>query len=99
MKKTMFTALGASALLLTGLAFLGLSIPGFLLALILLYVGGVVLRLPVGGVISSEFANPPMSAAKALDYFNYLWPPALILALAGAAPAQGQEHQHQQKHD
>jgi peptide/nickel transport system permease protein len=71
--------------LLTGLAFLGLSIPGFLLALIYLFVGGVVLRIPIGGVQSPEFANAPMSAAKVFDYFNHLWPPALILALAGAA--------------
>ncbi len=71
--------------ILTGLAFVGLSIPGFLLALIFLYVGGVVLRLPVGGVISQEYAQAPMSVGKAIDYINHLWPPALILALAGAA--------------
>jgi peptide/nickel transport system permease protein len=71
--------------LLTGLTFIGLSIPGFLLALIFLFVGGVVLRLPVGGLQSPEFANAPLSAAKALDYLNHLWPPAVILALAGAA--------------
>jgi len=71
--------------LLTGLTFIGLSIPGFLLALILLFVGGVVLRLPVGGLQSAEFANAPLSAAKVLDYLNHLWPPAVILALAGAA--------------
>jgi peptide/nickel transport system permease protein len=71
--------------LLTGITFVGLSIPGFLLALIYLFGVGVVLHIPVGGVISPDMANAPMSAAKLLDYFNHLWPPALILALAGTA--------------
>lgn len=71
--------------LLTGLTFIGLSIPGFLLALIYLFVAGVVLHIPVGGVASPELASEPLSVAKLLDYLNHLWPPALILALAGTA--------------
>lgn len=71
--------------LLTGITFIGLSIPGFLLALIYLFVAGVVLRIPVGGLYSPAYAEAPMSLGKLLDYLNHLWPPALILALGGAA--------------
>ncbi len=71
--------------LMSALAFLGLSIPPFLLALIWLYVGAIQLRLDVMGEISKEFLNQPWTMAKTWDYFLHLWPPALILGLAGTA--------------
>jgi peptide/nickel transport system permease protein len=70
---------------LSALAFLGLSIPGFLLALIWLYVGGIVLHLDVTGDLSQRFINQPWTTAKTWDYFVHLWPPAIILALASTA--------------
>ncbi|HEX3052751.1 MAG TPA: ABC transporter permease [Aggregatilineaceae bacterium] len=71
--------------LLSALAFLGLSIPSFLLALIWLYVGAIVLGMDVMGDQSREFINQPWTFEKAWDYFLHLWPPALILALASTA--------------
>ena len=71
--------------ILSALAFLGLSIPGFLLALIWVYLGAIVLGLVVLGDQSKEFLNQPWSAAKAWDYFLHLWPPAIILGLASTA--------------
>ncbi len=68
--------------------FLGLSLPGFLLALFWMFLGALVLRIPVGGVVSSEFSGEPMSAAKLLDLWNHFWPPALILGLASTAQMQ-----------
>jgi peptide/nickel transport system permease protein len=70
---------------LSALAFLGLSIPGFLLALIWLYVGGIVLHLDVTGDLSQRFINQPWTTAKTWDYFVHLWPPAIILGLASTA--------------
>lgn len=67
------------------IAFLGLSIPGFLLALMWLYVGGILLNLDVLGSQSKEFINAPDSLAKSWDYFLHLWPPAIILGLASTA--------------
>jgi len=72
-------------LALSALAFLGLSIPGFLLALIWVYFGGIVLRLDVLGEVSREFIDQPMSVAKAWDTFLHLWPAAIILGLASTA--------------
>jgi peptide/nickel transport system permease protein len=68
--------------------FLGLSLPGFLLALLWMFFGIIVLRIPVGGEISLEMAEQPWSLAKLLDYLNHLWPPAVILGLASTAQLQ-----------
>ena len=70
---------------LSGVSFLGLSIPGFLLALVWLYIGGLILRIPVGGMLSPDMVDKPLSATKALDFLNHLWPPALILGIASTA--------------
>jgi len=70
---------------LSALAFLGLSIPGFLLALIWLYVGGILLGLDIMGDQSKQYINQPWTLAKAWDYFLHLWPPAIILGLASTA--------------
>jgi peptide/nickel transport system permease protein len=70
---------------LSAISFLGLSIPGFLLALLWIYVGGILLDLDVLGSQSQEFQNTSMSFAKAWDYFLHLWPPAIILGLASTA--------------
>lgn len=70
---------------LSMLAFFGLSVPGFLLALIWMYVGGILLGLDVVGSQSQQFLTAPMSAAKAWDFFVHLWPPAIILGLASTA--------------
>ena len=70
------------------LSFLGLSLPGFLLALLWMFFGVVVLHIPVGGTQSREFADAPWSLAKLWDYFMHLWPAAVILALASTAQLQ-----------
>jgi peptide/nickel transport system permease protein len=77
---------GDHALSLVG--FLGLSLPGFLLALLWMFLGIIVLRIPVGGEISREMADQPWGLAKLLDYLNHLWPPAVILGLASTAQLQ-----------
>jgi len=74
--------------LLSFLGFLGLSLPGFLLALLWMFIGTIVLRIPVGGTVSQELADAPWSLAKVLDYLNHLWPPAVVLGLASTAQLQ-----------
>ncbi len=71
--------------LLSAVAFLGLSVPGFLLALLWVYFGGIVLDLDVLGSQSTEYVKQPASLAKSWDYFLHLWPPAIILGLASTA--------------
>jgi peptide/nickel transport system permease protein len=79
-------SLGDNALSFFG--FLGLSLPGFLLALVWLFLGAIVLRVDVGGVLGDEFRGAPLSWDKLISYWNHLWPPALILGLASTAQLQ-----------
>ena len=69
----------------TTLGFIGLAIPNFLLALILMYVGFRYFGLSVGGLFSPDMAQAPWSWAKVWDLVKHLPLPAVILALAGTA--------------
>jgi len=71
---------------ITVLAFLGLGTPGFLLALIVLFVAVVILKQDIGGLFSREFQDAPWSLARVWDLIKHLWIPALIGA-AASAPA------------
>jgi peptide/nickel transport system permease protein len=66
-------------------SFLGLSLPGFLLALIWMFFAALILRIDVGGVLAPEFRDAPLSWAKIVDYLQHLIPPAIILGLASTA--------------
>jgi peptide/nickel transport system permease protein len=69
----------------TMVGFIGLAIPNFLLALILMYLGFRYLGLSVGGLFSPEFSQAPWSLAKAWDLAKHVPLPACVLALAGTA--------------
>ncbi|MBZ0302266.1 MAG: ABC transporter permease [Anaerolineae bacterium] len=69
----------------TFLGFLGLAIPNFLLALVLMWVGFSVFGANVGGLFSPEYADAPWSMAKVLDLFSHLIIPMLIVGTAGTA--------------
>ncbi|HET9906632.1 MAG TPA: ABC transporter permease [Anaerolineales bacterium] len=70
---------------ITAIAFIGLGIPGFLLALLILYFAVVVLGQDAVGLFSREFADAPWSLAKVWDLLKHLWIPALIGAVTGTA--------------
>jgi peptide/nickel transport system permease protein len=70
---------------ITAIAFVGLGIPGFLLALVILYFAVVVLQQDAVGLFSREFADAPWSLAKVWDLLKHLWLPALIGAITGTA--------------
>jgi peptide/nickel transport system permease protein len=69
----------------TFLGFLGLAIPNFLLALVLMWVGFSVFGQNVGGLFSPEYTNAPWSFAKFLDLLKHLWIPMIIVGTAGTA--------------
>jgi peptide/nickel transport system permease protein len=70
---------------LTFFGFLGLAIPNFLLALVLMYLGFAVFDANVGGLFSPEYENAPWSLAKAWDLLKHLVIPAIVLGTAGTA--------------
>jgi peptide/nickel transport system permease protein len=65
------------------ISFIGLGMPGFLLALIILYFAIIVFNLEVTGLFSPEYQDAPWSVGKVLDLLNHLWLPALIAAITG----------------
>lgn len=69
--------------LLTAGAFLGLSVPDFLLGLIYVAVGIFVFKASVTGLFSPKIAEAPWSTVKIVDLANHLFWPALILSLGG----------------
>src|SRR5213083_3673242 len=69
----------------TLIGFIGLAVPNFLLALVLLYLGFVLFNAHIGGLFTPELQDAPWSAARAWDLAKHLPIPALILGLAGTA--------------
>ena len=69
----------------TFFSFLGLAVPSFLIALVLMYVAAVKWGQEVGGLFSEQYLTAPWSIAKTLDLFAHLWIPVIILAVSGTA--------------
>jgi peptide/nickel transport system permease protein len=69
----------------TLLGFLGLAIPDFLIAIILMYIGYKYFGQSVGGLFSSEYVDAPWSLAKFTDMLGHLWIPVVIIAIGGTA--------------
>jgi peptide/nickel transport system permease protein len=69
----------------TTISFVGLGTPGFLLALILLFVSSFYFGQSVGGLFSPEFADAPWTVAKVMDLLKHLWVPALLTGVSGTA--------------
>jgi peptide/nickel transport system permease protein len=64
-------------------SFIGLGIPGFLLALLVLYFAIVTLGMEATGLYSAEYVNAPWSFGRAVNLMEHLWIPALIAAVTG----------------
>ena len=69
----------------TFFGFIGISVPGFLLALVVMYLAFTQLGISVTGLFSPEFADAPWSIAKLLDMLPRLWVPVLVIGLTGTA--------------
>ncbi len=69
----------------TFLGFVGLSIPSFLLALIIIWFTYSQFGIMVTGLFSQAYADAPWSLAKVIDMFKHIWVPVLIIGTAGTA--------------
>lgn len=69
----------------TFIGFIGLAVPSFLLALILLYVGFRYFGANIGGLFSPEYQLADWSPGKVWDLIKHLPLPAIILGMAGTA--------------
>ena len=69
----------------TFLGFIGLAVPDFMLALLMMYLAFVYLGWSVGGLFSQEYSVAPWSVGRVLDLIQHLWIPVVILGTSGTA--------------
>jgi peptide/nickel transport system permease protein len=69
----------------TFFGFLGLAIPNFLLALVLMYVSAQYFGQSVGGLFSPTYINAAWSWAKLGDLISHMWIPVVVLGTGATA--------------
>ncbi|MDE0671037.1 MAG: ABC transporter permease [Caldilineaceae bacterium SB0662_bin_9] len=75
--------LGDNVATIVGMA--GLSIPDFMLALVLMVVIQRMFGFTVGGLFSREYVDAPWSLAKVIDLVKHLWVPIVVVGTSGTA--------------
>ncbi|MBO9591065.1 ABC transporter permease [Devosia sp.] len=71
--------------LATFVGVLGLAIPNFLFALVLMYIAFRYFGTGIGGLFSAEYENAPWSWGKLLDMGQHLIIPTIVLGTSGTA--------------
>ena len=66
-------------------SFLGVGVPAFMWALIIMYFAQTQIGLNVGGLFSEKYLSAPWSLDKVVDLFKHLWIPAVIVAIENTA--------------
>jgi peptide/nickel transport system permease protein len=67
------------------LGFIGLGVPDFMIALVLLWVGFRYFSVDLSGLFSDQYLEAPWNMAKVLDMGRHLWVPLIVLGLGGTA--------------
>jgi peptide/nickel transport system permease protein len=69
----------------TFVGFIGLAIPNFLFALILMFISYRYMDRAMIGLFSQQYETAPWSLAKFIDLVKHLWIPVIIIGTAGTA--------------
>jgi peptide/nickel transport system permease protein len=69
----------------TFLGFVGIAIPDFLIALVLMYIAFKYFGFSVAGLFSADYVDAAWSWAKVMDLLKHIWIPMVIIGLAGTA--------------
>ena len=64
---------------------LGLAVPNFLLALVIMYISYAWFGWNVTGLFSREMAAAPWGIAKFVDMLKHLWVPIIVVGMSGTA--------------
>ncbi len=70
---------------LTFLGLLGIAVPNFMLALVMMYFANIWFGVSIGGMMDREFVGEAMSWAKAQSILSHIWIPVVIIGTAGTA--------------
>jgi peptide/nickel transport system permease protein len=64
---------------------LGIAIPNFMLALVMMYFANLWFGVSIGGLMDREFVGQPMSWEKFQSILSHIWIPVVIIGTAGTA--------------
>lgn len=67
------------------IGFIGLATPGFLIALVLMFLAFKYGGVSLSGLFSPEFEQAPWSFPRVLDLLQHLWIPMIIIGVGGTA--------------
>ncbi len=70
---------------LTFLGLLGIAMPQFMLAIIMMYFANIWFGTSIGGLMDLEYLGQPMSWDKAKSIAEHMWVPVIIIGLGGTA--------------
>jgi peptide/nickel transport system permease protein len=71
--------------IVTVIGFIGISVPDFLLALIVMFGLYELFGISAGGLFSSEYVGEVWSWGKVFDLFRHIWTPVIVISLSGTA--------------
>ena len=71
--------------LMTFISFVGVGVPDFLIALVVMWLAMSMLGLNVGGLFSEKYLLAPWSWDKVVDMLKHIWIPVVILAMGSTA--------------
>ena len=69
----------------TFIGFMGMAVPEFLLALVLMWFSYRTFGVSIGGLFSQEYQNAAWSFAKVLDLLKHLIVPVIVMSVVGTA--------------
>ncbi len=71
--------------LFTLIGFIGIAVPSFLIALLLIWISYSHFGVSITGLFSLEYTSAPWSLAKFCDMLKHIWVPVLVIGLSGTA--------------
>ncbi len=71
--------------IITLLQFIGVAIPEFILALVLMVFASNWFGLDVGGLFSQQYVDAPWSWAKFVDFLKHIWIPIIVISAGSTA--------------
>ncbi|MBA3943263.1 MAG: ABC transporter permease [Herpetosiphonaceae bacterium] len=71
--------------IITVLQFVGVAIPEFLIALVLMVVSASVFHADVGGLFSPAYVDAAWSGAKFVDFLKHVWIPIIVIGASSTA--------------
>jgi peptide/nickel transport system permease protein len=67
------------------IGFLGIAVPNFMLALVMMYLANVFFGTSIGGLMGPEFIGKPWSWPKFVSVLEHLWIPVLVIGTHSTA--------------